>query len=634
MGKTVKTSSTFSLGEVSRELVSREDLGVFEKGAMVLENFVVPVTGGICRRDGTEFIASLNSIGRLIPFYINDSKYYCVAITDEKINIFKDYDLVKSISSPWKSDDIKDIQWTQNQNELLIVHNKYAPQILRKEAGDSWVLKDWKITYPADNVEQVPFAKFPDLANVIFSINRQGDDYILQSSVDFFNPKYIGIHFKINSGIIKISSVLDWKNANIKIIKPLENFNQTSDIMEQAFSNIRGYPKSITFYQNRLIIGGSLRLPSRIWMSKIGDYFNFNLGESLDDDAIEFDILSDKTANIQTIFSGKHLQVFTSDSEWVITSYPMTPANVQLKKQTEIGSITSRYVPPKFIEGSTMFIAKNGVEIREFLFGEIEQAYSSFDLAILSKHLMCFPVDQEYDITKKTLYIPMKDGTMAVLTSNKDYDLRAWCQWKTDGEFISTAIVNEKLYFIIKRNGKYFLEMLSANANSDCARIIKNAKKIDRVNVAHLKGKFVYAIEDDVIFPLQQTTLNEYIPQNKNAQNIEIGIPFTHTYAPLPLIFARNIQPKKVRLISAIFRVMNTKFLSVDTGHGLRQIPIDSYNAKEFFENFQKEKTVDVEVKSFGWNANFSAPLFKVQSSHPSRIQIISVQCSYLTDSV
>ena len=67
-------------------------------------------------------------------------------------------------------------------------------------------------------------------------------------------------------------------------------------------------------------------------MSKIGDYFNFELGEGLDDDAIIFDIISDKPEIIQSIFAGKHLQVFTTDSEWVITSFPMTPASVQLKK--------------------------------------------------------------------------------------------------------------------------------------------------------------------------------------------------------------------------------------------------------------------------------------------------------------
>ncbi|MDR2934207.1 MAG: hypothetical protein LBU68_02910, partial [Rickettsiales bacterium] len=526
------------------------------------------------------------------------------------------------------------IQWTQNQNELLIVHNKYPPKILCKETNDSWILKDWKISFATENATQIPFAKFNNLQNIIFSISKLDDDYILHSNVDIFNQDYVGVHFKINSGIIRITSVIDGKNAAITIIKNLENFNPTSSIFEQAFSSIRGYPKAITFYQNRLIIGGSFALPSRIWMSKIGDYFNFDLGSGLDDEAIEFDILSDKQEIIQTIFSGKHLQVFTSDSEWVITSYPMTPANVQLKKQTEIGSITTRYVPPKFIEGSTMFIAKNGVEIREFLFGEIEQTYSSFDLAILSKHLMCFPVDQEYDITKKTLYIPMKDGSMAVLTLNKDYGLRAWCKWTTDGEFISVAIVNGKLYSIIKRNEKYFLEMFNADANSDCSVVIKNADKIERVNVAHLKGKHVYVIEDDAIYPLQQISKNEYHPQNEDVQNIEIGLPFMHTYAPLPLMFNRNIQPKKVRLISANFRIINTKFLSIDTGHGLRNISLDNYNNKDFFENFEKGKAVDIEVKSFGWNKNFTVPVFKIQSTQPSKVQIISIQCSYLTDSV
>src|SRR5690606_22363848 len=105
-----------------------------------------------------------------------------------------------------------------------------------------------------------------------------------------------------------------------------------------AFSSVRGYPITVAFHQDRLVIG-SRDLPNRLWFSQSGDLFNFNLGAGEDDEAIEFAILSDQVNAIRGIFSGRHLQVFTSGAEWMVTGDPLTPQTVQLKRQTRVGSV-------------------------------------------------------------------------------------------------------------------------------------------------------------------------------------------------------------------------------------------------------------------------------------------------------
>lgn len=639
MGKITKTSSSFSFGEVSPDLVSREDLGTYEKGAMVLENFVVSVIGGIKRRSGLEFLHKLSGNGRLIEFHIDEQNSYCIVLTNLKISIFKNGKFIFNIPAPWIESDIKDIQWVQNENELLLVHFKYPPRILKMKSENEWMLNEWDTLQIGVKNTLMPFANFIKTSGISFTVNRVGDNLSKNANIvasdNFFFKEYVGIHLKINNGFFRVTEFVDEKTMNLEIIKEPENCNPVFSFEEQVFSHLRGYPKSITFYQNRLIIGGSRDLPSRIWMSKIGNYFNFELGEGLDDDAIIFDIISDKPEIIQSIFAGKHLQVFTTDSEWVITSFPMTPASVQLKKQTGIGSISSRYIPPMFIEGSTMFIAKNGVEIREFLFGEVEQAYSSFDQTVLSKHLMRFPLDQAYDITNRTLYIPMKDGSMAVLTINKDYGLRAWSKFTTAGKFLSVAIVGDKTYVMVQRNDEVFLEWFNDKVNTDCCiKIIADDDLNNKdINVSHLKNKVVYVIEDNIIYPVQKLYDNLYHLKNTDAENLEIGLPYIHTYVPLPPIFSGNKSAKKVRLINVVFRLMNSKYLSVDTGYGIRFIHLDKYNKNDFFNQIGKNKTLDVEVKSFGWKHSFNEPVFKIQSAVPANFQIVSVQANYQMES-
>ena len=61
-------------------------------------------------------------------------------------------------------------------------------------------------------------------------------------------------------------------------------------------------------------------------MSQSGDLGNFDLGTGLDDEAIEFGLLSDQVNAIRAVFPGRHLQVFTSGGEWMVTGAPLTPA--------------------------------------------------------------------------------------------------------------------------------------------------------------------------------------------------------------------------------------------------------------------------------------------------------------------
>ena len=119
-------------------------------------------------------------------------------------------------------------------------------------------------------------------------------------------------------------------SATVK--QTLANSNATKDWEEQAFSSVQGWPRTVAFHQDRLVIGGSRDLPNQLWMSKSADLFNFDLGTGLDDEGIDFAILSDQVNAIRAIFSGRHLQIFTSGTEWMVSGDPLTPTRIQLKR--------------------------------------------------------------------------------------------------------------------------------------------------------------------------------------------------------------------------------------------------------------------------------------------------------------
>jgi hypothetical protein len=100
----------------------------------------------------------------------------------------------------------------------------------------------------------------------------------------------------------------------------------TTDVEEAAFSAARGWPVSACFHQDRLVLGGTRDLPNRLFLSRTGDLGNFDTGTGLDDEAIDFALMSDQVNAIRAVFSGRHLQVFTSGAEWMVSGDPLTPA--------------------------------------------------------------------------------------------------------------------------------------------------------------------------------------------------------------------------------------------------------------------------------------------------------------------
>ncbi len=82
------------------------------------------------------------------------------------------------------------------------------------------------------------------------------------------------------------------------------------------------------------MIGGSRDLANGIWLSKTSNHFNFDVGDGLDDEAIAFRLAANNDPAIRSLVSSRHLQVFTSIGEWVITGAPLTPTNIQAQQQS------------------------------------------------------------------------------------------------------------------------------------------------------------------------------------------------------------------------------------------------------------------------------------------------------------
>ena len=621
---TFKTS--FTAGEVSMELAGRGDLTAYDNGAGNLTNIFVMPTGGIYRRAGLRYVDAASSEGRLVAFEFNTEQVYLLVFRETVVDVYKDGVKHTTIDpAPWTLAQVKNINWVQSADTLLITHPDVPPKKLTRDIADVWSITDWTY-FEKDTVIYQPYHKFGDEA-VTMQASATVGTITLTASADLFVAEHVGKRFRIEGKEVEITVFTDATHATALVKETLTTTVATKDWTEQSFSDVRGWPVSVCFHQDRLVIGGSRDLPNRLWMSKSADLFNFDLGTGLDDESIEFAILSDQVNAVRAVFSGRHLQMFTSGAEWMVSGDPLTPSSIQLKRQTRVGSPIDRTVAPCDVDGATLFVSRTGDELREFLFTDLEQAYQAGDLALLARHMVNTPLDQDYDKTRRHLHIVMSDGSIASLTLFRREKVTAWSRQVTDGTFLSVAMVGAEVYVLVKRGSAYFIEALDDDYNVDAG--LKGADATPKATwsgLAHLEGRTVKVVGDGA--PLGDFVVSTgSVTLDVDVSSVEIGLAYAHIVEPLPPTIASikaGSQGGHLRPISFTFRVRNTSALRLDVGTGLQDIPFKRFG-QAAWDQGTPAFTGDKTVRAFGWRQGGIEPLWRIEQDTPLPFVLLSV---------
>jgi len=323
----------------------------------------------------------------------------------------------------------------------------------------------------------------------------------------------------------------------------------TSEWQEQSYSALRGYPAAVTFHQNRLWFGGTLAQPDGIWGSKSGQYFNFDIGDAEDDDAI------DLTANVGEIFTIRHLvsnrdlQVFTTGAELFVQApvdKPVTPANAQIRRQTPYGA---SFVKPSVFDGATLFIQKTGSALREFLFTDAEAAYTSVAVSGLAPHLILDPVQMTsikgaLNRSESYAFLVNNDGTLAVFYSVRGDQKAGWALWNTQGTWHSICSVHERLFVVAARDDgsgttKYFLEEFQDDMPMDfCDSFTGTASVFTGLATSHFANDAVVKATNGNDYLGEFTISGGQIDASSVKSGITqayIGYAFTPTIKTLPI---------------------------------------------------------------------------------------------------
>lgn len=304
---------------------------------------------------------------------------------------------------------------------------------------------------------------------------------------------------------------------------------------EQALSAKRGYPAAVEFHQNRLVFGGSIAQPDNVWMSKIGRFFNFDVGDAADDDAISLVAATGDVNEIRYLVSNRDLQIFTASSELYVPTYlnqAITPTNVQIRKQTPYGC---EHIEPMPIDGATIFAQRNGKIVREFLFTDSEEAYTSTAVSTISSHLINSPkylsvVHSGFGFPDSYAALTSGNGEITLFSSNRAEKKASWTRVTTNGDFGSTVAIEDRLFANVYNSaGKLQLCEFSGEIGLDFYVYgAITANKVD-VSSVYSSGDTVDVVVTD---GTGQSHLGSFTVDSGDDVDLTLysGLGFTHAY--------------------------------------------------------------------------------------------------------
>lgn len=580
---------------------------------------------------------------RLIPFEYSTIQAYVLEFGDGYVRFYANGGVVLSggvpyeIVSPYGENDLVDLDFAQSADVVYIAHPDYPPYKLARFAPTNWTLTavdfDWPpfndenttattitasavtgagITltasaslFTADDVgthyrfEEVVAAKYNQWTTGI--AHTAGDRVQYQNNVyEATNSATAGSRPPIHTSGTESDGAVTWTflhdgagyaeitaytSATVvtaTVIKRLPDTALTPGTTkwsEGAWSEKNGYPRTVTFYEDRLWFAGSTARPQTLWASVSGDYENHQYGTE-DDDALNYTINTQDMNTIQWLAPQKVLAIGTANGEFTLSaqqiSDPVTPTNVRISPQTTYGS--AQGVRPLRIANSILFLQRAARKVREYTYDFNTDSFVAPNLNVLAEHIAGTGIaDMAYQQEPyQIVWAPCSCGTLIGLTYERAEDVVGWHRHNVGGQVESVAVIphwdgdQDVLFMVVNRtidgNVVRYVEYIEKYYSDeyaffvDCGLTYDGAAASVISGLDHLEGEEVAVLADGAVHP-NVTVISGSITLQYEASVVNIGLPYTATVKTMPIEAGAAdgiAQGKTMRLNNIVMRLHET----------------------------------------------------------------------------
>lgn len=433
--------------------------------------------------------------------------------------------------------------------------------------------------------------RVPDHKSGTVRVYASGGGYY---DADYLHPGY---------SVVRITDYVSATEVTAEIVKyhmPQSVFEDGTSFWEEgAWSDYRGYPRAIAFFEQRLWLAGSAGEPTVLWGSRSAAWEDFEDG-SEDDDAIVYRLASGSADVIRWLSGGRILTAGTSMGEYAIAASSqneaLTPTNFRANVQTTYGTSTAH---PVRVNQAVLYPQRAGNaendarKLREFAYSFQSDAYGSADITIFAEHVTGDGFDEiTYALDPESLiFLRRIDGMLAACTYEREQEVVAWHRHALSGtdaevkaQLVSPGDDGDELWLSVARTvggvATRSIEVIALAINErtakqdgiymDAAVVYTGAATTTISGIGHLEGETVGVVNAGNVETAKTVTGGRItLDRSSGGGTVVIGLPaYTMVLEPQALeagAKAGTAQARAQKISRAWLRVVESLGGSIGT---------------------------------------------------------------------
>ena len=358
----------------------------------------------------------------------------------------------------------------------------------------------------------------------------------------------------------------------------------TNNWREGAWSDVRGYPVTATFFELRLVTAKQRDLSAS---RAGGDFETFAFNEPTEaDDGFSTSVASPRVSEVFWLMDGETLLAGTNSGEMKVTTgvdgEPLSAEEgVKIKRQSAHGSAS---VPAVIAGEHALFVSKSGKKLREIVYDVTYTRYQSAELTLLAEHItgdgiVALDYASEPD---GILWCVLEDGGLAGCTFLPNEQVIAWHRHPIggDGAVEDVACIpgdgRDEPWFVVRRTvggaTVRYIEFMEAAFDGhgktdatdaflvDSGLTGEYASAVTEVSgLDHLEGETVAILADGSVHA-GQVVSGGSVALDIPAKVVHVGLPYSSVLQPMRLEVTTNegTIPDKKRVTEVVGRFLYT----------------------------------------------------------------------------
>lgn len=465
---TIQTA--FASGTLDELARGRSETALYRNGAASLLNCRMLMAGGAVSRWGTRFLNLLPGAAVVARFEFSRAQAYIAVFLAGAVQ-FYDAETgapTGSISgAPWTGDQLTALRFDGAGDTLFVAHPDIETRVIRRTGYASWSMG----TLAFDTLRGRPTWRYAP--SFVEATAHDGTPNRLTFSGGVIAPDHFGRVFRVYDTADSV-----WRYAYCNAVLGDDEISVEWDsggapedgtVMvsweEEAFSPVRGWARSVCLHGQRLVLGGTRDAGDALFLSRAGQFFNFDLGEAKAPDAISASVAGTAIRTITHVVSAQYLTIFTEAATYFVqeaTETPITPTSFNVRRLAPFGV---RDVRPGELDGGLLMVQTPNSTVRDIAYAEDSTVnIQAVPLSAPVSRLLGEVVSAAYlsdgiDGPEQYGFFVNAAGSLWVLHSARQQRIAAWAEWTTpNGAFTSVAVSGGRVFAVVRRNGAYYLE--------------------------------------------------------------------------------------------------------------------------------------------------------------------------------